>query len=47
MHYMKTSPANVAGWDMKIGLTIGKVKQVAEALVKLQEPTSILILVEE
>ena len=45
MHHNQTSAAEVAGLDMKIGVTIREVNQVAEALVSVQEATAFLVLV--
>ena len=47
MRHKQTSPAEVAGLDMKIDVNIGEVNQVAATLVELQEETEILVLVEE
>ena len=41
MNHKQTSPAEVAGWDMKIGVIIGEVNQVAAASVELQEATDL------
>ena len=45
MHHKQTSAAEVAGLDMKIGVTMGEVNQVAIALVEIQEATALLVLV--
>ena len=45
MHHKKTSEAEVAGLDMKIGMTMEEVNQVAATLVALQEATALLFLV--
>ena len=47
IHHKQTSPAEVADWDMKIGVTIGEANQVAADLVELQEATALLVLVED
>ena len=43
MYHKKTSAAEVAGLEMRIGVTVGEVNQVAAALLELQEATALLV----
>ena len=47
MHHKQISAAEMAAFYMKIGVTIGEFNQVAADLVKPQEATAILVLVED
>ena len=47
MNCKQTLPVEVEGWDMKIGVTISEVNKVAVASLELQEPTALLVLVED